>query len=142
MQGFRLYKSEKLRSRTAVDSLFDKGVGSVAYPLRVVYRMRQQAEVPAQFLITIPKKRMRHAVDRVLLRRRVREAYRLHRGQLLYPALNASQLSMDIAFVYVANDKASYQVIEEKMKLLLTRMARAAALHAGNKQPLSSTQHS
>ena len=138
MQGLRLYKNEKLCSRTAVNTLFRKGNGTVAYPLRAVYRMHESGEAPAQFLITIPKKRIRHAVNRVLLRRRVREAFRLHRRQLLHPALANANTSMDIAFVYVADEILSYQVIEEKMKVLLTRMAKATT-HNHNSEPASTT---
>ena len=127
MKGLRLYKSEKLCSRTAVERLFAEGTGLMAYPLRAMMRLRPRDEQhPAQMLITIPKKRIRHAVDRVLLRRRLREAYRLHRLDLLYPALQKANVSVDIAFVYVANDVSDYALIERKMMQLLTRLAEAA----------------
>ena len=77
MQGNRLYKYEKLRSRIAVDNLFKDGKAFIVYPLRLVFSARRVAEgeyAGCKFLITIPKKKIRHAVDRVLLRRRVREA--------------------------------------------------------------------
>ena len=132
MKGLRLYKSEKLCSRTAVAQLFEQGTGLMAYPLRAVVRVRPgEALRPAQMLITIPKKRIRHAVDRVLLRRRVREAYRLHRRTLLHPALEQHGASADIAFVYVANQVADYALIERKMKQLLERMAEALTTDCG-----------
>ena len=40
MKGLRLYKSEKLCSRTAVAQLFEQGTGLMAYPLRAVVRVR------------------------------------------------------------------------------------------------------
>ena len=123
MKGLRLYKTEKLCSRTAVERLFDEGKGLMAFPLRAMVLTRPyDAERPAQMLITIPKKRIRHAVDRVKLRRRVREAYRLHRRQLLHPALEAAGVSVDMAFIYVANEVMDYPTIERKMKQLLMRI--------------------
>lgn len=136
MQGLRLYKSEKLCSHNAVNALFESGKGSIAYPLRAVYRFRpagdEQRQAAAQFLITVPKKKMRHAVGRVLLRRRIREAYRLNRCTLLHPALTAT--GVDIAFIYLSNDPAPYDVIETKMKTLLERIARDAQDYKTNNQ--------
>lgn len=136
MQGLRLYKSEKLCSRTTVGQLFDQGKSAIAFPLRVVYRLHQpDAEAPARFLITIPKKKIRHAVDRVLLRRRTREAYRLWRRTLLHPALQQSGLSVDIALIYLDKEMADYALIESRVKQLLTRVAHAAQAHTDDPQP-------
>ena len=126
MQGLRLYKSEKLCSRSAVERLFNEGESIIAYPLRAVYRLHEPIEMPAQFLITVPKKRIRHAVDRVLLRRRIREAYRLSRRELLHPALTLAGVSADMAFLYLSNEKADYHTIAEKMNQLLQRIAQDA----------------
>ena len=125
MKGLRLYKSEKLCSRTAVERLFGEGQGLMAYPLRAMVRRRpcDSKDSQAQMLITIPKKRVRRAVDRVLLRRRVREAYRLHRQTLLYPALETAGVGLDLAFIYVANEVHDYALIERKMQVLLNRLA-------------------
>ena len=98
----------------------------MAYPLRAVYRfVDYRPEAPARFMISIPKKRIRKAVGRVLLRRRTREAFRLNRA-LLYPALHEAQRSVDVAFVYVANVPLDYATIELKMKEMLTKIAKAS----------------
>ena len=70
------------------------------------------------------------AVERVLLRRRTRESYRLNRNQLLVPALQQADCGVDIAFVYLDKTPAPYQVIHEKMISLLERIAKAAADHS------------
>ena len=98
---YKLKKDEKLCSRTAVNLLFDEG--------------------------NIPKKRIRHAVGRVTLRRRVREAYRLNRRELLQAPLNDAGCGVDIAFVYLDNNPAPYSVINERMVSLLQRIAHAAS---------------
>ena len=123
---YKLSKEEKLRSRTSVERLFCEGKSLMAFPLRAVYRLRQPGEAPAQFLITIPKKRIRKAVMRVTLRRRTREAYRLNRRQLLIEPLADLGCGVDMAFIYLDNTPAPYSVISEKVTNLLTRITAAA----------------
>ena len=124
MNGNRLYKYEKLCSKTAIDLLFKDGKAAIAYPLRVVYRFVEPGENPptCRFMITVPKKKMRHAVDRVWLRRRIREAYRLNRNAI-YPALEASGKDLEIAFLYIADNKKQYDTIERKMTQILQKIS-------------------
>ena len=133
---FKLNKDEKLCSRTAVNLLFDEGKSLMAFPLRAAYRLRPQGDHPVQFLISIPKKRIRRAVMRVTLRRRVREAYRLLRREELMPELVQSGRGVDIAFVYLDSTPAPYSIIHEKMTSLLQRIAHAATVET---QHLSSS---
>lgn len=98
----RLYKREKLCSVTAIDLLFDRSGGSSAstsYPLRFVWRKNQGRKSGVQFMISVPKKRLRHAVDRVAVRRRIREAYRLNRSLLG----DVAEMPVDIAFIYLSD---------------------------------------
>lgn len=112
-------KAEKLCSRTAITRLFDTGKSSVAYPLRIVMAESARKEgATAQFMITVPKKKIRKAVGRVLIRRRIREAYRLNR-RLFLPQLEKSGVKMDIAFIYIAQELSEYSLIERKMQKLL-----------------------
>ena len=76
-------------------------------------------------MITIPKKKIRTAVGRVLLRRRTREAYRLNRA-LLVPTLAEAGKSVDVAFIYLSKSPADYVVIEEKMRVVLEKIQKAA----------------
>lgn len=99
----------------------------MAFPLRAAFRLRPRGDNPVQFLISIPKKRIRKAVNRVTLRRRVRESYRLNRHVLLQAPLEQAGWGVDIAFVYLDNSPAPYSVIDEKMASLLQRIAQAAA---------------
>ena len=124
---YKLSKDEKLTSRTAIERLFGEGKSLMAFPLRAAYRLRPCGEHPVQFLISIPKKRIRRATGRVTLRRRTREAYRLNRRQLLLPTLLQQGIGVDIAFVYLDNSLAPYSIINEKMTSLLQRIANAVA---------------
>lgn len=128
MQGNRLYKYDKLCSHTAVDEMFDAGKGVIAYPLRAVFRIYSPDErrrSGCKFLITIPKKKIRHAVDRVLLRRRVREAYRLNR-HVVHDVCHANSLCIDVAFIYLSTSVKDYAKIESRMCELLGKIEAEA----------------
>lgn len=130
MKGLRLYKIEKLRGKTAIDALFSRSAdrrpsGSVCYPLRAVWQenSHRSARCP-QFLVMVPKRRLRHAVDRVRMRRRIRESYRLNR-ELLNPA--DEPRPVDIAFVYVADRLTPYADVDRAMRRLLQRINHSLA---------------
>ena len=80
-------------------------------------QQRKVATCP-QFLIAVPKKKLRHAVDRVQMRRRIREAYRLNRR------LIPSDLPLDIAFIYVASEVLPYSEVLKGVTRILTRISR------------------
>jgi ribonuclease P protein component len=122
---FRLYKKEKLCSQIAINQLFEQNADvhmTLAYPLRAVWRQNQRrhSDSPLQFLITVPKKRLKHAVDRVLVRRRVREAYRL-----LHQQFEPHGVKIDVAFIYVGKGITDYAQISRAMKRILIAVAKS-----------------
>lgn len=133
MHSLRLYKKEKLCSTVAIDQLFGHGglhtghsKSSIAFPIRAIWRHnpRRSSDAPIQFLVSVPKKRLRHAVDRVTMRRRIREAFRLLRHQYPMP----SDARVDVVFLYVANELIPYTRVENSMRRLLDKIASSATV--------------
>lgn len=136
-QRLTLRKGEKLRHRSLVDPLFREGHTLYEFPLRLTWRVLSPEELEKSFrdcvpddidslqmLITVPKKKRRHAVDRVLMRRRIREAYRLHRLPLKQQVDSDEGIrTIGMALIYLDNKNVPYSTIENKMKLLLNRLA-------------------
>lgn len=123
-QALRLYKKEKLCSATAIDQLFSRSEtddvhGALAFPIRAVWRFNphRHSDSHLAFLISVPKRRIRHAVDRVLVRRRIREAFRLNRPDSSVRVQPENRL--DVAFIYVADTPLPYSQIERAMIKLL-----------------------
>lgn len=122
MNNLKLHKSEKLCSVTAIDALFSTAGNhsALAYPLRMVWRRREsgarRGAAAVQFFISVPKKRLRHAVDRVTMRRRIREAYRLSRHLL------GRGVTADVGFVYVGNELKDYSRVLAAMEKLLPQL--------------------
>ncbi len=132
MKGLRLYKKEKLCSAVAIEQLFKRGgdTGSaIAYPLRAVWRQNpgRRSDAAVAFVISVPKKRLRHAVDRVAMRRKVREAYRLAR--VSYPIPEGTRL--DVAFIYVSDRLCPYASVEKAVNKILGAISASRA--AGGK---------
>lgn len=123
----RLYKREKLCSRKAIETLFARdasapGLSSfLAFPLRAVWRVDPAGAPAPQFLISVPKRRLRHAVDRVRIRRLLREAWRLHREAI--PAIPGLQ----IGFVYVAPALTDFPRVERALLRILARVTEGPA---------------
>lgn len=120
-----LRKRERMVSQKLIETLFGGGssLSMAAYPLRVVYMKtnRQYGDLPVQLLISVPKKRFKHAVDRNLVKRQVREAFRQHK-QVVYDALPEEEMVL-MAFVWLSQEHYSSQEVEKRVVSLLKRMA-------------------
>ena len=74
-------------------------------------------------MVTVPKKKRKRAVDRVLMRRRIREAYRLIKETLKKRLEMTSGIgTLSIAIVYIHDKNLPYKAVEEKMKALVSKM--------------------
>ncbi len=137
-QRFTLRKSAKLRHRTLVNDLFQKGKSVYSGPLRVTFRTLSAEELaasfrtgvpdltgPVQMLITVPKKKRRHAVDRVLMRRRIREAFRLQwHGLRRQIADDPEVRTLSLGIVYLLSDNASQEAVSEAMAQALAKIRK------------------
>lgn len=118
----RFPKAEHLCLRNDIDALFSAGAKALtAYPLRVVYREVKHKEGPkVKVLLSVPKRKLRHAVDRNRAKRQLREVYRLNKPTLL-ETLGDKQ-GLHLAFMWLSDKPVDSKVIEKKVINLLHRI--------------------
>ena len=127
---YALAKSERLTSQLVIEKIFAGGNASMAaFPLRIVYmQMEKQGEDEAtktplaSILVSVPKKRFRHAVDRNRMKRLIREAYRLNK-HILWEALEGKDFRLALAFVCITDTLPTFYTVNKSMKKALTRIA-------------------
>ena len=110
-----LSKAERLSYDKRIDALFTtKGDAFIAYPLRVVYLLRECEEgVPLVSILTsVSKKKFKRAVKRNRVKRLIREAYRLNKAAFVDIAMQSNK-SIDIAFLFLKNELPEYAEIEK-----------------------------
>jgi ribonuclease P protein component len=132
-----LSKSERLKSYKRIRILFAQGQKFKVFPLVVYFLLRdenvegglerlsevEELNLPAegrggqavegvlQMGVSVGKRHFKRAVDRNLLKRRIREAYRKQKLDLK-ETLSTSGISMDIFFVYSNARISDYAEIE------------------------------
>jgi len=126
-KGYTLNKDERLCSKKLIERLFAGGNRSFpTFPLRVVYMPLSPEEnsAEASILISVPKKRFKHAVKRNRVKRQVREAYRQNK-HILLDALKAQETpcKMVLAFIWLDNKLHTTKEITYKVKKLLMHIA-------------------
>ena len=121
-------KEERLCNKKLIDELFHNGSSFLCYPFKAQWLMvTEPAAAPVQILISVSKKRYKRAVDRNLVKRRVREAYRLCKQQHLYDVLSIAQKNIVFSVGYIGKEIESYALMEKKMLKLLKQLSEQIA---------------
>jgi len=113
-QPLTFKKAERLCDRRIIGLLYTDRENNVLfkkYPLVIILREEQLPEsVPAQVLISVPRKKIRKAHDRIKLKRRLRELYRTSKHEL-YELMQDKQYALALA--YTSSQKLPYSKIQE-----------------------------
>mgnify|MGYP002621009786 CR=1 FL=1 len=109
-ESHTLPKAERLCGQTAVSALLQHGKTGVEGCLR--YRYLPGGGEVSRILVSVPKRSFRRAVKRNLLKRRIREAYRVQKHLLSAP--------VDIQFIYIAPDVLPFEDIFRSVGQCLT----------------------
>jgi ribonuclease P protein component len=111
-------KEEKLVSEKWIKELFAKGSSFYLHPFKVITLPHPLDTCPNQILISVPARNFKRAVDRNLIKRRMREAYRLYKHSL------PPHQKWLIAYIYTAREILPSAIIHEKLPITLTRIGK------------------
>ena len=121
-------KSRRITSQKLIDALFGGGRNKsfAAFPLRAVWMVTDRPDAtiptsPIQILISVPKKRLHHAVDRNRVKRQLREAYRTQQS-VLNAALPEDKC-LSVAFLWQSDRHVSSEVVTARVAKILSRIA-------------------
>ena len=117
MGQFAFRKEERLKKENDIQELFSKGSSFYLFPFKVLL-LATPHQTNHQVLISVSKKNFPRAVDRNLLKRRIREAYRIEKGRL--PA----EPTYRIGLIFTHKEIMVWTDISEKMVHVLKRIKR------------------
>lgn len=146
MPDYTLPRAERLRSLKAIRRMFDEGHSGFVYPFRYVSLVeradakRTDAESPdvemtaavetidaesrrVEVMFSVPKKFHKRANRRNLLKRRAREAYRLHR-EPLRERLQQQGATLRVALIYSTKECHTYKTISYAVQRILEQISQ------------------
>ncbi len=119
--GFK--KQEHLKSSLSIQDLLEQGRTVSSFPLKIYWKtaINTEQSYPVRVAFSVPKKKFRNAVDRNLMKRRIRESYRKHK-QPLFDLMNKSNCRIVIIILYLSGEFISYQQVESHLKSALSKL--------------------
>ncbi|MCP4460646.1 MAG: ribonuclease P protein component [Cytophagales bacterium] len=115
-KSFKFPKVEKLTGKKKIEELFQNGSSIFLHPF--LLKFIAVDETVHRVLIAVPKKKIKRAVDRNLIKRRIRESYRLNK----HIAYDQPETFYHVGFIYQDTKALSYTEIEKKLVILLKRL--------------------
>lgn len=120
--SYKFSKKEKLKSQKEIELLFKQGKSINQFPIRLIYKVKaEKNNISINFGVSVPKKKIKLAVNRNLIKRRIREAYRLNNYELKTKLLE-SEKEINMMMIYSSEQILSFKEIEEKIKVILSRL--------------------
>tara|TARA_B100000900_G_scaffold234739_1_gene199269 strand:- start:6956 stop:7330 length:375 start_codon:yes stop_codon:yes gene_type:complete len=119
---FEFSKTQKLCSEALINRMFEIGNSITEPPFRFVWLIESNNDnVYVKTLISVSKKRLKLAKDRNLIKRRVREIFRINSIDLK-DHLKSKKIQLNLGIIYNQDKICDSSFMEKKINLLLTRL--------------------
>ena len=115
-QRYTFKKEERLKSRKAIEQLFQQGKSFSNFPFRVLWEFNERPGSVLQTGFAVSSKHFKNAVDRNRIKRLMREAYRLQKNELQV-RLKQKQKQLAVFFIYTGNELPEYDLIFKKTEI-------------------------
>lgn len=111
---FTFKKEERLNSKKVIDKLFSEGDSFLSFPLKIVYcKTELPTKYPVQAAFSVGKRNFKLAVHRNLIKRKIRETYRIKKHEL-YTVLADKQLA--VFFIFIGKEIPKYEAVDIAMQ--------------------------
>ncbi|EAZ81193.1 ribonuclease P protein component [Algoriphagus machipongonensis] len=119
--NYKLPKKERLYAEKEIKELFSEGSSFFLFPFKVQFFVKKHGEHGTpKVLFSVSKKKIKKAVDRNFVKRRMKESYRLNKS--LLSGLENKELLLGL--IYVGTKKMEFQQIQEKVILTLHKLVK------------------
>ena len=117
-------KDERLKSSLAIQELLKNGRSISVFPFKIFWNntVGGYQKYPARTAVLVPKRKFKRAVDRNLMKRRIREAFRLNKI-LIYKPLRETNQSVNMVILFLADEFISFEKLDAKIRELLIKLA-------------------
>jgi len=114
-------KHDRLKSSLEIETLYRENQFVVSYPIKCYYSFSEVTEnkhaMRAAFAVS--KRTFKKAVERNTLKRRMREAYRLHYKKMFEAFMNQKDKQLKLFFIYIGKEMMDFGVIEKSILIIL-----------------------
>lgn len=124
-------RSEHLKLRNDIETVFRQNKVVRANPVKLIYAVEPASEFSWKVGFVAPKKIHHFAVDRNRNKRLMREAFRLNR-HILVDALGNTHAKLSFLLVAQNSEKMTYAEMEDRIRLLLSRLSEKVAKDCSN----------
>jgi ribonuclease P protein component len=118
-------KKERLKSQKKIRHLFEKGNQLYQFPFLITWQFEKQfnPEVCAQIGISVSKRKIKKAVERNRIKRKIKEIYRKNKW-LIYNPLNEFKQSIYFMVIYKSTEDLNYTEMERELLKALHKMVK------------------
>jgi ribonuclease P protein component len=120
---FTLGKQERLKSNLSIQELLKHGRAVSKFPLKIYWDFSTDPhqKFPVRVAVIVARRKFRKAVERNFMKRRLREAYRLHK-HILYETLDQHQQKIQMIILLLSDEFISYEQLEKGICEILRQL--------------------